>query len=216
MTKKEFKETMIRGHGRCVIAVQKEPEKYRDIVLWACKRDFAYDAQSEGTRSWYVYTMANAYPDKETFISAAAEALRKYRPNDSWDLLHLSEVLMFFAQDGYKSAQQALEEKYQEILAGMFKRKRRPNRIFRELSDLEQLGLVLVFDRKSFLCIAKDFGRLYREKSYMMDGDFTWFFESKGKKYRRTMERAAREDEDIACFLRRESAWITAMEDLRA
>ena len=156
MTKKEFKEAMLRGLGRCVIAVRKEPEKYRELVLWACKRNFAYDAQSEGTRSWYTYTMAKTYPDKETFISATAEALRKYRPNGSWDLLHLSEVLMFFAMDGCASARQALEEKYQEILAAMFALKRRPNRIFHELSDLEQLGLVLAVDSKSFLRIAGD------------------------------------------------------------
>ena len=35
MTKKEFKEAMLRGLGRCVIAVKKEPEKYRDLVRWA-------------------------------------------------------------------------------------------------------------------------------------------------------------------------------------
>ena len=80
MTKKEFKEAMLRGLGRCVIAVRQEPEKYRDLVLWACKRNYAYDAQSEGTRSWYTYTMADAYPDKETFLNAAADALKKYRP----------------------------------------------------------------------------------------------------------------------------------------
>ena len=95
MTKKAFKEAMLRGLGRCVIAVRKDPEKYRDIVLWACERNIAYDAQSEGTRSWYVYTMANAYADKTPFILAAKEALMKYRPNSGWDLLHLSELLMF-------------------------------------------------------------------------------------------------------------------------
>ena len=215
MTKKEFKEAMLRGLGRCVIAVRQEPEKYRDLVLWACKRNFAYDAQSEGTRSWYTYAMANAYPDKETFISAAAEALRNYRPNGSWDLLHLSEVLMFFAMDGYESAQKAVEEKYQEILAGMFARKRRPNRVFHELSDLEQLGLVLAVDSKSFLQIAGDFGRLYREKKYMCDGDFAWFFLSKGGKYRRTMENAARKDKNVACFMQREQADIEAQEEYR-
>ena len=213
MTKKEFKEAMLRGLGRCVIAVRKEPEKYRDIVLWACKRNFAYDAQSEGTRSWYTYTMANAYPDKETFIAITAEALRKYRPNGSWDLLHLSEALMFFAMDGYESARQALEEKYQEILAAMFARQRRPNRVFHELSDLEQLGLVLAVDRKSFLRIARDFGRLYREKKYMYDGDFAWFFSSKGGQYRKTMESAARKNENIACFVKREQADIDAREE---
>ena len=213
MTKKEFKEAMLRGLGRCVIAVQKEPEKYRDLVMWACKRNFAYDAQSEGTRSWYTYTMANAYPDKETFINTAAEALKKYRPNGSWDLLHLSEILMFFAMDGYESARKALEEKYQEVLTGMFARKRRPNRVFHELSDLEQLGLVLAVDSKSFLRIAGDFGRLYREKKYMYAGDFAWFFSSKGGQFRKNMEAAAQREENIACFLQRESADIAAREE---
>ena len=214
MTKKEFKEAMLCGLGRCVIAVRQEPEKYRDLVLWACKRNFAYDAQSEGTRSWYAYTMANAYPDKEYFINAAAEALKKYRPNGSWDLLHLSEILMFFAMDGYESARQALEEKYQEMLIAMFARKHRPNRVFHELSDLEQLGLALAIDSKSFLRIAGDFGRLYREKKYMYDGDFAWFFASKGGQYKKTMEAAVRKDENIACFFQRESADIVAREEL--
>ena len=215
MTKKQFKEAMLRGLGRCIIAVRQEPDKYRDLVLWACRRDFAYDAQSEGTRSWYTYTMANAYPDKETFISATAEALKKYRPNSGWDLLHLSEILMFFAMDGYESARQVLEEKYQEILIAMFSLKRRPNRVFSELSDLEQLGLVLAVDSKSFLRIARDFGRLYREKRYMNDGDFAWFFSSKGGQYRRTMEAAARRDKNVACFMQREQADIDAREKFR-
>lgn len=212
MTKKEFKEAMLRGLGRCVIAVRKEPEKYRELVLWACKRNFAYDAQSEGTRSWYTYTMANTYPDKETFISTTAEALRKYRPNGSWDLLHLSEVLMFFAMDGCASAWQALEEKYQEILAAMFALKRRPNRIFHELSDLEQLGITLSVDSTSSLRVAADFGRLYRQKKYMISGDFDWFFAAKGGQYKRTMERAAQKDENIACFFQKEQANVNARE----
>lgn len=214
MTKKEFKAAMLRGLGRCVMAVQQEPEKYRDLVLWACKRNIAYDAQSEGTRSWYIYTMASAYPDKETFINAAAEALKKYRPNGGWDLLHLSEFLMFFAQDGYESARQAVEVKYQELLTAMHNRKCRPNRIFHELSDLEQLGLVLTVDRASFLRVARDFGCLYVEKRYMDDGDFAWFFASKGDQYRKTLERAAQKDENIACFLQRELADIAAREKL--
>lgn len=214
MTKKEFKAAMLRGHGRCVIAVRQEPEKHRDIVLWACTKNIAYDTQCEGTRSWYVYTMANCYPDKETFINAVAKALKKYRPNGGWDLLHLSEILMFFAMDGYESARAALEEKYQEILSGMFARKRRPNRVFHELSDLEQLGMVLTVDRTSFLRVAKDFGRLYREKKYMYDGDFAWFFSSKGGQYRKAMESAARKDENIACFIKREQADIDAREQL--
>ena len=214
MTRKEFKAAMLRGLGRCIKAVQQEPEKFRDIVLWACQRDISYDAQSEGTRSWYVYTMASSYPDKETFINAAADALKRYRPKSGWDLLHLSERLMFFALDGHELAQQAVEEKYQELLTAMHVRKRRPIRTFHELSDLEQLGLVLTVDRTSFLRVARDFGRLYQTKQYVQDGDFGWFFGVKGDRYRKTMECAAKKDPDIACFLQRERANITAREKL--
>ncbi len=212
MTKKDFKAAMLRGLGRCVYAVQQEPEKYRDIVLWACKRDIAYDAQSEGTRSWYVYTLASSYPDKYPFIHAAAEALKKYRPNSSWDLLHLTELLMFFAQDGYEIAHHTVAEKYREMLAAMQRRKRRPKWVFDELSDLEQLGLVLAVDRASFLRIAGDFGSLYREKKYMESGDFSWFFEAKGKRYRKDMEQAAQQDPDIARFLKREQESVAAIQ----
>ena len=213
MTKKEFKAAMRRGLGRCVMAVRQKPEKYRDIVLWACKRNLAYDAQSEGTRSWYVYTMANTYPDREIFIRTVAEALRKYRPKAGWDLLYFSELLMFFASDGWDFARKTVEDKYQEFLAAMFALKRRPRRVFHELTDLEELGLVLAEDRTAFLRIAKDFGRLYREKSYMTDGEFPWFFAEKGGQYRKTLEHAAQKDEDIACFLQRESADIAAREE---
>ncbi len=83
---------MLLGLGRYVRAVHQDPEKYRDIVLWACKRNIAYDAQCEGTRSWYVYTMASGNPDKTLFINAAAEALNQYCPNAGGNLpplLHL-------------------------------------------------------------------------------------------------------------------------------
>lgn len=208
MTKKEFKAAMGRGLGRCVTAVKQQPEKHWEAVLWACCRDIAYDAQCEGTRAWYVYAMASSYPDQEPFVRAAAEALGKYRSNGSWDLLHLSELLMHFAADGNETAKAALEEKYRELLAGMRSRKRRPNRIFHELSDLEQLSLVLAVDSKSFLRIAEDLGSLYRDKRYLLDGDFPWFFEARGQRYRKTMERAAKKNESIACFLRREQASI--------
>lgn len=216
MTKKEFKEAMLRGHGRCIFAVRQEPEKFRDLVLWACQRNIAYDAQSEGTRSWYVYTMVMAYPDPEVFIHAAAKSLRKYRPNNGWGLLHLSELLMFFAMDGYDAARQAVEEKYRELLANMYQRKHRPLELFPALSDLEQLGLVLSVDRRSFLRIAGDFGRLYREKGYMEDGDFPWFFASKAEKYKKSMLRAARTDADIACFMEREQAYLEKQHKLWA
>ena len=50
MTKKEFKRAMQCGLGRCIQELQttREPEKYKDAVLWACTHESAYDAQCEG------------------------------------------------------------------------------------------------------------------------------------------------------------------------
>lgn len=200
MTEPEFKGAMLRGPGRCVMAVRENPEAYRQCVLWACTRDIAYDARSEGTRAWYVHTMTHAYPDQETLIHASIEALKQYRPNGGWDLLHLSELLMLHGQE---FARQAVENKYQELLEDLHNK---TNRVCYGLEDLEQLGLVLATDRTSFLRIAKEFGGLYREKTDMLDGEFSWFFATKGTQDRKTLERAEKKDENIACFLQRERA----------
>ena len=213
MTKTEFKSAMLRGLGRCVTAVQQDPEKYRSVVLWACGRDISYDTQSEGTRAWYVYKMACSYPDRESFVHAASDALTRYRPNNTWDLAHLGELLMYFACDGYETARAAVEEAYQKLLAGMRKRTCRPKGVaFSELTDLQLLGVLLADNRAAFLRIAGDFGRLCREKTYMMDGDFDSFFAEKSRQYKKAMERAAKTDQNIACFLQRELAYLAEME----
>lgn len=215
MTKKEFKAAMLRGQGRCVIAVRQEPEKYRDTVLWACTKNIAYDAQWEGTRSWYVYTMASCYPDKEVFIEATADALRSYRPRVGWTLMHLAQLLMWFAEDGFAFARQAVEEKYQKLFAAMLARKRRPQGVFCELDDLEQLGLFLATDSQACCRIAADYGRLYQEKSYLLDGDFSWFFSEKGSQYKKSLAQAAKKNGHIACFLKRAQADVDAQKEDR-
>lgn len=204
MTKKEFKMAMLRGLGRCVTAVREDPERYRDMVLWACTRNIAYDTQCEGARSWYVYTLVKEYADQAPFVRAAEEAMKNYRSDGGWDLLHVSELLMFFAKDGYTSAKEAVEKKYQEFLSLLFARRFRPDRVFHECWNLEQLGIVLAIGRDSALKIAKDFGRLYREKSYLTHGEFPWFFSRVSQKYGKSIDRAAQKDADIALFLQRE------------
>lgn len=216
MTKKEFKAAMLRGLGRCVQAVRENPEKYRDIILWACKRDIAYDAQCEGTRAWYLYTMVNAYPDEDTFVAAAADALGKYRPNGGWDLAHMAEFLSYFAEDGNKLARQALTAKFRELIGILHARKRRPNGVFHELEDLERLGVIMAFTPKSALRISGEFGRLYREKRYMKAGDFEWFYAVKGTEYKKILEQAAKEDENIALFMEKERTYRAEWDALRA
>ncbi|MBQ4428780.1 MAG: hypothetical protein II871_03300 [Clostridia bacterium] len=47
MNKKEFKRAMLCGLGRCILACQNDPERYRAEVMWGCTHQLAYDAQCE-------------------------------------------------------------------------------------------------------------------------------------------------------------------------
>ena len=51
MTKKEFRQYMLKGRGCCVQAVSADPERWRSEVLWACGHEIAFDAQCEGSRA---------------------------------------------------------------------------------------------------------------------------------------------------------------------
>ena len=75
MNKKEFKNAMLCGLGRCVLACRKDPERYRSEVLWGCTHQLAYDAQCEGTHAWFLHELVSCYPDKAPFRDAAINAL---------------------------------------------------------------------------------------------------------------------------------------------
>lgn len=207
MTKKEFKNAMCRGLGRCYPALQNNPEKYRDLVMWACKRDIAYDTQCEGTRAFYVYRMACVYGDVSPFVKAAAESLIRYKPQMGWKLSHLTELLCYFAEAGNVQAKAALDKKYHEIYDLLMVRKRRMQPCFCELWDMERFGVVLAVDWESSRKILSDFGRLYAEKSYFDDGDFAWLYDIVKHRYAKQLRNAAKEDPYIAMFLKREKRY---------
>ena len=204
MTKKEFKKAMCQGLGRCQQALRSDPEKYRDIVLWACQRDIAYDTQCEGTRAYYVYKMACVYEDVSPFVEAAAAKLDRYKPQYGWDLAHLTELLSYFADDGNVEAKAALVKKYKETYAALMARKRRRYPMIYELWDMECIGVVLTGDWVSTKRIISDCGRLYMEKSYLEDGDFGWLHRHAISEYPEELSKESKENPYVACFLKRE------------
>ena len=46
MTKDQVKKAFQRGLGRGILAVQENPERYRELVLWACGRDLSFGGTS--------------------------------------------------------------------------------------------------------------------------------------------------------------------------
>lgn len=188
MTKKEFKEAMKRGLGRCVLELENtsRPEKYQDIVLWGCTRNLSYDVQSEGTRAGYIYGLIQAFPDKTPFLQELLAHFQKCRSNGGWKLAHVCRLLSYFAADGSGEALSALWGRYDSLYQVLWKRSvpwegqdREENGPFPERDDFEELSIDLVDCAEDtvsvYLKIAEDMGRLYLAGSLDKGWDFSWF-----------------------------------------
>ncbi|MBQ9133520.1 MAG: hypothetical protein IJX64_03200 [Clostridia bacterium] len=208
MTKKQFQTALLRGQGRVYAAVTAEPEKYRGILLWACRNEISFDTQCEGTRAWYVYTLIRLYPDPTEFIATAAKHLGQCRSDGSWKIHYYSELLSFFAADGNAAAKAALESKYQQLYAALTGRKRPPRGcFFHQRDDFEQLCITMATDKDAFLRIAADIGRLYRTRPFYSGSDFDLLYDHCGKRYMSALKKAAKTSADIALYLQKQAEY---------
>lgn len=110
MTKNEVKQAIQRGLGRGYLAVRNDPDRYRDLVLWACGRNLAFDTQCEGTRAWYDYQLILCYNDRAEFRDHVIDRFQRKQPDGGWDYSHFSELLSYFVEDGDGAAEAALWE----------------------------------------------------------------------------------------------------------
>ena len=118
MTKRQFKHDLRRGLGSCYIELKKcdSPEKYRDDLMWGCEHAFAYDTQSEGTRSPYLFGLIKLlgdYSDFCEFVAAKAkENIKDYRNRFN----HFARFLTLMAEDGSKEADRHVWDLYEWLL----------------------------------------------------------------------------------------------------
>ena len=211
MTKKEFRQSMLKGRGCCVQAVRRDPERYRSEVLWACRNEIAFDAQCEGSRAWYVYQMIDCFEDKTPFLHTLIAALDHSRSNYGWKVHYLGEMLVHFMLDGCTEAEEALWRKYEQLYAILRSKKRCPRGYFAELNDFSALCVDLGERRKAMVKIAEDIGRLYREYSFYDGWSFDWLYAQNGERILKTLEKKAEKSENIAAYLQ-ESKRVEAEE----
>ncbi len=216
MTKKQFKKSLLCGHGRCIIATRENPEKYRELILWACTHNLSFDTQCEGARAWYVYQLISCYENQVPFIEKIAEALKKYRSNWGWNLQYLSELLQLFALDGNEFAQKALKSKYEQLYSLLMAKKKCPNRIFYERDDFEFLCITLSSDKQALFRIAEDIGRLLLSKSFYDGGDFELHYELVGKKYVKSLVTKAKKSPYIKAYVESQEKYKKECEEWRA
>ena len=202
MTKKEFRQFMLKGRGCCIQAVRRNPERYRSEVLWACRNEIAFEAQCEGSRAWYVYQMIDCFEDKTPFLHTLIAALDHSRSNYGWKVHYLGEMLVHFMLDGCTEAEEALWRKYEQLYAILRSKKRCPRGYFAELNDFSALCVDLGERREAMVKIAEDIGRLYREYSFYDGWRFDWLYAQNGKRILKTLEKKAEKSENIAAYLR--------------
>lgn len=187
MTKKEFKHDMQRGLGSCMVELKRTPDinRYRDIILWGCNHELAYDAQCEGTRSWYLYQMIWMYEDWSPFFEAVHSGMKRCCSRSGWEFMQHAELCALMAGGGYESAEQVLNDMYDYLLERLMQRKKHPkNGAVPEEKNMEALCIVKTVYQyedkkdleKEYIRIVHDLGRLFgqREGLYSFAG-FSWF-----------------------------------------
>lgn len=203
MTITQFHNALLQGKGSCILAVRGNPEAYRDEVLWACGNLVSFDTQCEGTRSWFVYTMVETYPDRERFVRAAADALDGLPIDGDWHLYgFLCALLARFLEDGSTDAWNALRRKYSALYHSLRCDGPPEELVWHVRSNFNQLIEELAFCRDAFLDIARDIGRLFLETDWFDGWDFDWLWHDKGKRYRKALDRAAKTDQFLAEYIR--------------
>ncbi len=172
MMENEFKYSMQRGLGRCIVELSsyEDIEKYRDLVMWGCTHELSYDAQSEGTRSYYLYEMISRFPDVLPFLQAVEAQMNISMLNSGWKFNQDCELMAFFAGDGNEFARDSLEKCYEQLFEILKnKRKCADNEVLAERDNFEALCISVISSInntehtiKVYLKIVRDMGYLFR------------------------------------------------------
>lgn len=80
-------------------------------------------------------------------------------------------------------------------------KKRLPQEMFPQRDDFSMLCQVLCENKTDMIKIAEDIGELYRKKTFYDGYDFDWLFETKAKRYMRTLTKEAEKSANIAEYL---------------
>ena len=208
MTKDQVRKAFQRGLGRGILAVQENPDRYRELVLWACGRNLSFDTQCEGTRAWYDYQLIQCYPDNKEFLELIEQKLRSKKPDSGWDYLHFSELLMYFAMDGNENAAAALWDKYEELFSSLNSFRRSSLIKRRTVECFETLCIALSWDKENYFRIAEDIGGLFLSSNQYDAWDFAWLYDSRPRWFNSELKRKSK-------FSRELSAFFSAFDDLK-
>ena len=95
----DFNHYLLAGHGRAYIISKENPELYRDRIMSACRKDYTFDMQCEGSRAFLTYDLVSLFDDPEPFIAAAEESYADPATDENWkQLCHLTDLLLLLGR----------------------------------------------------------------------------------------------------------------------
>ena len=68
-----FEQYLMAGRGKAYLMATDDPLKYAEVVLEACKRNIAFDIQSEGSRAFLIADIVDLYNDRTPFVQATID-----------------------------------------------------------------------------------------------------------------------------------------------
>ncbi len=185
----KFKHYMLAGHGRAFKYLE-TGEKFRELVLYGCLNDLAFDIQSEGSRACFMYNLALQFDDYTYFLNPAIEKFSDPEVNDDlFNIWHLCDFIDYFAVDsGDLSTKSVIDKKYEELysLIMTMRYSAKANEI---IQSFEYLAITVIQhnDFKQALKVFGDIGAYFLRRRNTPDDDlkwhFDWFCESAREEY---------------------------------
>lgn len=206
MNKSTFLSHLRRGLGSAIVELRENPDvaKYHDILMRCCLKDIGYDIQTEGTKGYYLYQAICMLGTEKSFLAVIIEAYLTKLPYGLF--MQLTDILCFYADDGFEEAKQALHDKYEMLVQQLSA----PKKLLLRYDEREQLEYLMICmtDRGKWTafqrCIA-DAGRISLLRCDDLCSDFDWFLchgeDLFGRKrVERYLEKASKSTPEVNAF----------------
>ena len=178
----DFEHYLKAGHGRAYLIAKEDPGKYREAILNACRKDYTFDMQCEGSRAFLTADLVSLFDDPEPFIKAAIESFASTKiDNVADEIQYLSDFLMEFDQ------RRIVLRKYLNLWETV------KNTSYDELKEdyihlrfnLEYLAIKLVNNHSWKVAekIVTDIGEWYISLGDDAESEFTWFYSTLENQY---------------------------------
>ena len=171
--KYDFEHYLQAGHGRAYVIARADPERYRDRIMAACRKDYSFDMQSEGSRAFLTYDLISLFEDPTPFIEAIKESYKDPVADEDWkQICYLTDLLLFFEQ------RKTVINKYKQLEKNLYSDELRD--MVPLCQSFEYVAIKLIEDSsiKVIWNVANDIGKWFlsrTEDPQRLASQFLWF-----------------------------------------